>query len=279
MRRGVPQGYTIVEVMIFLAVTGALFAMIVLVFAGQRGRTQFQTSAREVESRVRDVINDVSTGYYQTSGNFACTATASGPSFTGSTTEQGTHQACIFIGRIVQFNVGGNGNLYNIYSAAGLRREPVLDKEVENFSETKPKAIDGPGLNVTEQLSLPNQAKVASIFYNNGVTNVPIEAVGLFTTFGKYDTGALQPGSLSVNVVPLPVPGSSCGGGNVTCQISELGTVPEATIVKNPTNGVTICFDSGTSDQHGRLAIGGSNRQLTTDLVIGEGPSSGDAKC
>lgn len=264
MRRGVPQGYTIVEVMIFLAVTGALFAMIALTFAGQRGRAQFQASAREIESRMRDLVNDTSTGFFQTRGDFSCTATATGPSFTGPNVEQGSHQGCIFLGPAVQFGVGGDGNRYDVFTVAGLRRDATEDKEVENFDETNPRAVTA----ITDQLNLPNGASVASIYYNNGGPNVQISAIGLLTSFGRYDEGALQPGSLSVNVIPLPVSGSSCAAGNVACQIGELGSVADSSIVRNPSNGITLCINSGTSDQHAILRIGGSNRQLTTDLTI-----------
>ena len=288
MKRGVPpfgrglrverQGYTIVEVMIFLAVTGALFAMIALSFAGQRGRTQFQTSAREIESRIRDLVNDTSTGFYQTSESFSCVAGASGPSFTNPNSEQGANQACIFIGRALQFS-GGSSD-YDVYTVAGLRRESTENKEVENFAEAKPQAVVGGAVNnVTEELVLPNGASLASMYYNNGSGDIPVNGFGLFTTFGTYDDGALQPGSLSVNVVPLPVTGSSCPASNFVCQISELGTVADSVIVRNPSNGLTMCINSGGSDQHAILKIGGGNRQVGTDLTIVDGQVAGGAKC
>jgi type II secretory pathway pseudopilin PulG len=281
MRRGVPHGYTIVEVMIFLAVTGALFAMIAITFAGQRGRTQFQTAAREVESQIRDIVNNTSSGYYQTNEDFTCTANPSGPQFSNAANdlEQGANQGCIFLGPAMRFTIGSGD--YQVYTVAGLRRVAVENKEVENFDETNPRAVVGAGINITENLTLPNGVTVASMFYNNGGSDVSVDGVGFFTSFGRYETDALQPNSLSVNVMPLfSFSGSGCTAGNVVCQVTALGN-PALSVENylNPSNGLTLCFNSGTSNQHAILTIGGANRQLTTDLTIGDGQSAGDSRC
>lgn len=269
MKSGAPRGYTIVEVMIFLAVSGGLLAMAILVFSGQQGRTQFATGAREIESRVRDVINDVSTGYYARSSSFDCTAGAAGPQIAPGGTFQGQNDDCIFLGRVIHFDVGGNGNQYNIYSVAGLRQVqsgPDSEQDVTDFDEAQPTA--SPLL--AESLTLPAGISAERIQVN-GTTHV--DAVGFMTTLGSYSPGnaTLEPGSLSVDV--LPIIGGGAGNTNQASMIGDINDIDEsyADANRNPANGVVICFQSGGSNQHAILTIGGSGRQLTTEMVIGEG--------
>lgn len=271
-----PQGYTIVEVMIFLAVTGLLFAMIALTFTGTRGRTQFQTAARDIESRTRDIINDTSTGYYYRTGDFSCQATVAGPVFSPGGAEQGSNQECIFIGRVLHFDVDDDPTEYHVYNVAALRRVYPDGPEVSNFQEAQPEPIFG-GVAAAERLTLPNGAEAASIYYNSGGSVVPISAIGFLSSFARYDSGALQPGALSVNVVPL---GDGVGKteGHVAGFIRTLGNAPDPP-VQNPDGGLVVCINSGTSDQHAVLKIGGEGSQLTTDLVIGNGQIAEGATC
>ncbi|HSX23561.1 MAG TPA: hypothetical protein VLE74_00460, partial [Candidatus Saccharimonadales bacterium] len=64
-----PLGYTIVEVMIFLAVSGALLVSALLIFNGRQQRIEFGQSIRDIDSKIRDVLNDVSTGVYNYTNN------------------------------------------------------------------------------------------------------------------------------------------------------------------------------------------------------------------
>ncbi len=168
------SGYTIVEVMIFLGVSGALFFSVMLLVSGQQGRTEFSQSIRDFQSTIEDTANDVATGYYTSSGSFICTARAPissvytstsrdynvpdgtsplnpGGSFrpiTGmGTPTQGTNQTCTFIGNALHF-VPRHAlkNELRIYAVAGRRLDPQLDasgrpKLVENLSRALPTAI------------------------------------------------------------------------------------------------------------------------------------------
>ncbi len=49
-------------------------------------------------------------------------------------------------------------------------------------------------------------------------------------------------------------------------------TNPDADV--NPTAGVDICFNSGGTNQHAVISIGGSGRVLSTTLVIYDGACS-----
>ena len=72
------HGYTVVEVLIFLAVTSFLFVAVVATLGAQQRRTEFALAAREFDSQIQDIMNDVSTGYYYNTANIACAVTGGG---------------------------------------------------------------------------------------------------------------------------------------------------------------------------------------------------------
>lgn len=261
MKRGMPQGYTIVEVMIFLAVTGLLFAMIAITFAGQRGRTQFSTAARDVESQMRDLANDVSTGFYPSSEDFTCQEGIGGePMITGDASQQGTNEDCIFLGRVIQFMAEGDSNRYDVYSVVGLRQTD--GRNVEDYDQAQPTAS---GV-LREEENLPAGIEVAYARVNNTPPDV---GIGFFSRLGAAGGGGAsqESGALSVDVLPLD------SGGDMIGTIDSLDQA-YFNANGNPTGGMTLCMNSGTSTQHAILTIGAGGGQLTTDLEISNGACS-----
>ncbi len=265
-------GYTIVEVLIVLAVTTALFVAIAGTFSGQQGRTEFTQGARDMESRVRDILNDVSTGYYPKIGTYSCINSSGTLTFSSSDSAQGENSGCIFIGRVLQFEVGGtNDEQYRIYSVAGLRQ--VSGRDVSSFAETKPRAIAPTGSaddppDGTEVGYYPSGLKIGKVTYTNTGIIYPTDAVGFFSTFGvQTAAGGLKSGSISVNVVPL-------GTGTTPNQLTMVGIInglDTASPVTNPSGGMSVCFISTGSNQIAIMSIGGSGRQLTVNMVIEDG--------
>jgi hypothetical protein len=267
MKGGAPQGYTIVEVMIFLAVSSALFVAVAVTFAGRQARTEFSVAAREMESRLQDIINDVSTGYYARPSNFNCTASASGPFITGGSNQQGANDDCIFIGRVAHFDTGGPQ--YDVYTVAGLRQATSggINRDVQNFDEAKPLPVTNPG-NMIENVGVPSGLQLANMYYERtGFPRTRIYAIGFFSEFGTYGAQGLEPGKLAVNV--LPIISGNGSQGSVTAAIDGINN--GSTAIQNPNGGVSICMNATGTNQHAVLKIGGSNRQLTTNLAINNG--------
>lgn len=276
-----PQGYTIVEVMMFLAVSGGLFILTSFMVSGQQAKTEFTQAIRETESQIQDVINDVSTGYYANTNNFSCSTAAPGrPTITAAASNtQGANQGCIFIGRAIQFAVHNTDeNGINIYTVVGRRQvtSGTLARESQSFDDAVPTAIARstvPGTasipDAFDSRSLQFGLKAKRVRYTQGMTVMNIGAVGFFSTFGQYSaSGAnLVSGSQSVNLVPIP--GSAINQTSVAAAAAIDGVTSTTPI--NPASGVEICFESGTSRQYAILTIGGSNRQLSTKLTIETG--------
>jgi type II secretory pathway pseudopilin PulG len=267
---GSPRGYTIVEVMIFLAVTGALLVMALTVFSGQQGRTQFSAGSREMEARMQDLINDVSTGFYARTGDFKCVQAAGQPQFSAAPNAQGTNEDCIFVGRIPHFDVAGAGEQYNVYTAAGVRQagSGAAKHEVQGFDEARARAVLAP-VDLTQTERLPPGLQFGTMYYRQDATYQQIDALGFFSSFSKYQNSSLQPGTMSVNVVPLT--GGGAGGGSTQATIAAAIQGLEASAAPanmNPNGGVVMCFNSTGSNQYAKLSIGDWSGRLTTNLEI-----------
>jgi prepilin-type N-terminal cleavage/methylation domain-containing protein len=259
------RGFTIVETLVVIAITGVLFAAIVATLSGRQSRTEFTQSVQEIQSQIQQVISDVATGYYPNSNNFQCVAGLTGPQFsTGAVKEQGANEGCIFLGKAMQFKVAGTDpEGFNIYTIAGLQRTPA-GNEVTSYAEAYPKAVAPPvsTVDLTEVKKLQYGLTTGSMLYS--VINTPIGAVAFLNSLASYSDGGLVSGSHEVAMVPV---GASALGQTPTQAKQALNTQLRTSPV-NPSGNVRICFVSAGTNQSGLMAIGGGGRQLAVTLSI-----------
>lgn len=139
-------GYTILEVIIVLAITGSLLLSAMTLISGQQRKTEFTTAARDFEHRIQDIFNDVETGYYASSGQLKCTndpPAYNGPTITAANTALGTNEGCIFLGKALRFHgVGGSATKYEAYTVAGRRQllnASLNPEDVTSLDQAQPK--------------------------------------------------------------------------------------------------------------------------------------------
>lgn len=263
-------GFTIIEVMIVLAITGALLILGGIIISGQQAKTQFSQSVNDLQAQINDVINNVATGYYANVASFTdqynCTD-SSGPFFTKVTSpslpnKQGANEKCIFIGRAFQFTNTPNYNLFNI---AGLR-STAGGINASTLAQALPKAIS-PGNsppadfpNTTQKQQLDYGLTPTKMSYTSG-TRVDIGAVAFVSHLGSYATQ-------QVDLIPITgstTPTLASTPADVVDQINNLSSYGDA--AANPAGGVSICFQSFvSSSQYAVITIDGQNRQLVTKL-------------
>lgn len=261
---GSTTGYTIVEVMIFLAVSSLLFVMIALTFSGRQARTEFSVAAREMESRLLDIANDVSTGYYSKTADFTCAVGSDGaPVFTSTPQTQGTNKDCIFIGRAIQFDFQGDDMSYVVYSIAGAR-QTSSGEDVKEYSHANPRVIKNvtDGIDLSETIRLP----VGLQFGYMRAAGTYMRGVAFYSTFGNQAATDSRGDSLSVDTVAI------YATGNTKDQFeSAIHDTAVLTWLRNPATGIQICFNSDGTDQHVVYTLGGNNARLTTDMTIEDG--------
>lgn len=259
-------GFTIVETLIVLAVTGLLFVSAAAAISGRQNRTEFEQSVRQIHAQIQQTINEVSIGFYPSQNNFSCSAGASAPIIsTGGPNQQGKNADCIFMGKVMQFQVGGlTPEHYAIYSLAGLRKTSA-GADPASLAQAAPRAI-APS---TSNPSWPNVTQIkpqqyglttAWMRYNNG-SNQNTGAVAFVSSVSHYSSAN---GSQQVDLVPI----TNNTLGAMPNAMAETINTRIATSPVNPSGGVTICFASAGSNQSGLVTIGGNNRQLAATLKV-----------
>jgi len=265
------QGFTIVEVMIVLAVSGALFISAAALIAGRQNQTEFDQGIRQIQSQIQQTANDVASGYYPNLKNFKCTPSSGGPVISSGSSEQGTSSGCTFLGKILQFNStsGPQPNQFAMFTVAGLQ-QGSSGTEATSFAQAKPIAVAPSTTNpnvpdITDKQPLQYGLNVSYMKYN-GTTN--IGSVGFMSSFASYNSsGFLASGSQQVDVVPIA--GSTLTD-NASTAAEKINTKLAASSV-DPSGGVAICFASATTNESGLITLGNNGRQLSVTLDIKEG--------
>ncbi len=215
-------GYTVIEVMIFLAISGALLALTIVSIKGQAAHTEFTSSMNNVNSKFQSWIDEVSNGYtgaqIAESSNYICKADfskhpvlqpAGAPGLAGV----GSNSECIVLGKAVQIVTNAlpdYGNTIYAYTILGLRTyadSSGISLLSDSISHSNPAAAVSAGADLTEEYKIPDGARVLSIKKpNSGVLNGS-RVVGFFTGFkGKNVdvSGGFNNGSSVVQSIQYP---------------------------------------------------------------------------
>lgn len=133
-------GYTLLEVMLFLAISLLIFVTSVIAVRGQIINTEFITSANEVNAQMQQWIDQVQNGESGSNSsannpNFSCrTTTISGKVYpqlldasqTVQLNERGSNAECIYLGKaILSSNFAPNNNHLYAIPIVGLRQDPT----------------------------------------------------------------------------------------------------------------------------------------------------------
>lgn len=252
-------GFTIVETLIVLAVTAALFLSVAFLINGRQSKTEFQQAINEVVTQIQQTANEVSTGYYPDINNISCTGTGS-LSFSHGNPNQGTNKGCIFIGKIMQFGISGGpgtNEQYATYTLAGCQYDSC---DATHDVATSPTGAEVKvALSANQKTDLLNGLTTKWMKYNSGASVAG--AVGFLQTLGTsspVNCSGLCSGSQQVQLWVV-VSGSPLG------QINP-NAISHSDIVQ--ANDVTICFQSGSTNQSGLVTIGGNGRQTSVTLDI-----------
>ena len=236
------RGFTIVEVLIFLAVSSALMVSAFTLISGSQNKASFTQSINDVQQQIDSVINNVANGYYSAGETQKqCVLNGGIPDFTGNTVARGNSADCIFLGRFIAFTDGSDE--YTVYNVAGRRQKDGSD--VKTMADANPTIIP----DTEQKYTLKN----GLTFNSNGVNAFGFFN-GLGTSNGISDSGYQQASFYGFNssasqLLPTDFAGAFDNG-------------------KDPTNGYALCFNSGTTNQSGVITIGGSGRTATSSLEI-----------
>jgi type II secretory pathway pseudopilin PulG len=271
-------GYTIVEIMIVVAVTGVLFLVAYATISGKQNQAQFTQSVREFQSNMIDIMNDVSSGYYPTSsaagGGVQCSLSG-GPGsrvhFTNNTGgTQGANLDCTFIGKVLQFN--RTQDKFNVITVVGTRVDSTGAENTDIASAHPVAGIDDTtSVNLSETQQLKGGLRVVDVITTD--TNVPSPgSIGFFTSFPKYNQSAIA-GALSTDMIGIRntsiTDNLSLSPASANNAVSQTNNLDSLVFGLNPT--VVICLEQDGQSSNGRraaLIIGNRGRGATAELQI-----------
>ena len=261
------DGFTIVETMIVLAVTGIIFLSAAALVNGKEAKVQFSTSIQSVQQQIQQIMNQVQSGFYALSKDtFTCNANAGGILIAGGTNSRGTNSSCVFLGRALQFSnppANGSQSLY-AYTVAGSRTD-VTGADATTIDQAHPTIL--PTSLSLQTYSLRYGLTVGWVQIDSGSKDdpavTPPDGVVLMSSLGSLSgSGDLISGAQTVDLYAMR------GVDFSTHQdlLSDFNT-PGVT-KKNPPAGIQICFNSGTTNQSGVLTIGGAAGVMNVSLKI-----------
>lgn len=267
-------GYTILEVLIFIAVSSLMFVIAITAIGGRQQQVQFSQSTREVDAKLRDIINDVTTGYYPTNSTVSCEVIAGEVQIVASTNQEiGTNSNCIYIGKALQFSPDGKSDVIRIYNLAGKRYADNSQNPTLSINDAQPKAVALP-----DDSNFERSYEDYPIPYGLEITKVivPISAsinklygvIAIVNNFG--DTTVSDGQTVQVGGIV----GTSLGDSESTA-VDLINQLTETSLFdppqngffdKSETEGLTICLKSPDYKQ-ASITLG-KNGSGTTELLL-----------
>jgi prepilin-type N-terminal cleavage/methylation domain-containing protein len=247
-----PLGYTIIEVMIVLAVSGVMFVIAASFINGKQAQTAFTAGVNEMSSQVQDLINQVQNGKYSDIPlNCQPGTPVTFPS--GTTQQQGENPGCIFLGKVIHFSLNNAASDYEVASIAGSR----LDND--GNAATDPVSAGAAYVNtLTTRGTVPQSLDVTKITDGND-SSLNSFVIGFLQSQGSNnDPGNGKPVRLENGAQTVSlyyVQGASANS------FSSQGL--SASNLK-PVNQAKICITDGT--RYAELLIGDNNNQLNVSI-------------
>lgn len=256
------SGYTIIEVIIFLAVSAAFLVSALLLVGSQQSKTTFYQAVISLQSEIEDIINDNNSGYYLRNANFTCRPDGTGgaPHIYNVGAAQGANAGCVYLGRFIQFfKQAGQPDRLVTHTIVG--RQFVSGSTsviVKSYNDALPISIipgaDSDSVNGTTTKDLEGSLSVASMTFSGGNTN----AVGFLADLNQYSYN-----SANLNTKLVTFPGALTQDASATANNIKING---SNNTYNIDSQVIICLASGSSNQSVNLSIGNNNGRLATDL-------------
>lgn len=248
-----PPGYTILEVMIVLTISGVMFLIAAQFIGGKQGASSFTAGVNDMASQVQNVLEQVTDGQYS-DVPLGCT-------FNGVTTNagapanpgQGTNAACVFLGKMLHFTGTIPTHTYETYSIAGGRVDSS-GNPITSLTAADPAVITA----LTTKSVVPQSLNIRNITINGSATQS--FAIGFFQGQGAISGGTLQNGAQTVSLY-YDSNDSAPSNGAYNGSILSL----------QQANSIDICVTDGI--RYADIVLGGNSNagnasQLVANIVL-----------
>lgn len=214
------KGYTIVEVMIVLAVSGVMFVVAATFINGRQARTSFTSGVNEMTSRIQATIDQSTDGRF-TDIKLKCDVTGGAvdayiASAADNSKGQGTNAPCVFMGKALKLRSGTYANdtskyKYEVLILAG-KREAVglVDAGIKVVSGGTRVANNNSGRGLVATNRVPQGLKIQS-FKVGGIELIDsVAMLGFVRDPSGGDVAAVYSDPGGPGFLPLTSPAVIC---------------------------------------------------------------------
>ena len=274
-----PLGYTIVEVMIVLAVSGVMFIIAANFVSGKQANTAFHQGVNTLTANIQTGIEDVVAGHYS-DVPINCSVQPSTPhylKFTSSGLGQGTNQNCVFLGKLFHFSVAGVANNYEVFALAGSKVDDISGGPLTSLNQSALTTITDPGgtgIDFTHKSLVPEGLDVDGMKIDGAATNVFdfgfVQGFGL--TPGTKFANSYTSGAQTVSMITNPNVGSTAATSDVATAADGNGTpsqINETVTRVVPAKTVLICITDGIRRANIRIGDNGNQLKAVADFSSG----------
>lgn len=238
-----PLGYTIIEVMIVLAISGTMFLIAAQFINGKQERTAFKSGVNDTSSQLQDVIEQVTDGKFSDIP-LQCTCDTSVHCSSSVTPNQGSNYTCTFLGKIMRFTQ--NSPNYILSSVAGTLSSGDNSPNIDNSypaGYVYPATIAD--LDVNQLIPQSLTVKSVTVTDTNGTAH-NYYTVGFIQSLGSTTGVDFQSGGQTVQLVYAPLSSAqSSDNANYTSGVNL-----------QYAQSVAICVEDGA--QTSKITIGGN---------------------
>lgn len=278
MKRLPENGYTIIEVMIFLAITGLLFASAAVAVGGGQRQAQYSQAVRDFETQIKDVANDVANGFYPTYDTGGCRKTGSedNPQLVldpDMTSIQGSNNDCINVGKTLMFNLDSDS--FGVGTIVGIN--PSITSSVDlTLTALEPTLAYTEGFGNQIDLTTYKPIRFGAEVTKIGSESFPSEEYSSISFITDFNTSGVvtrtENGTLTTNVYGFIETLDS--NENISEYQSDVEAInPDSNARVNPSQGFYICLRT-TDGRIARVNLGVDGVVTATssefDLVGGE---------
>ena len=242
------QGFTIIEVLLFLGITGLLAVTLLAGWTNMINTQRYRDSVKTVQTFIQQQYGQVYNVQNGRDASLNCTPGAESPKVTDNPSKPVGQTECIVMGRYIHIT---DGTKIQVYSIIGIDGEPSsLTSDSQIIRDRKPIRLDQ-SLNTDDsKLNIPWQASVV-----DGTTPNTLNAV--IAIIRSPQTGTVHTYSYKTansNLMPL-------------LDNNLVNTANE--------NGINLCLDAGVPLSGGRMGVaiqpGASGQSSVTTIADGEG--------
>jgi prepilin-type N-terminal cleavage/methylation domain-containing protein len=271
-----PLGYTIVEVMIVLAVSGVMFVIASTFINGNQARASFYQGVDDLAARIQSAADQVNDGQYSDTALTSCQVSG-GSSIhfvpAGATTEQGANTECVFLGKLTYYFTTSGSNKYRTYQLAGATEYKTgsVTTIVSDYPNAYVAPIDGTGpsggpTSLTREGILPdnldvyNMCIVDQISGGSCTTNY---SLGFAQSLGNYDPASKSYSAGSQNIVMIYSNQLNAKTGITNDLLKASGTNVRTA------KAATMCVTDGKRKAKLSIDLGANGLNVTSKILYG----------